>query len=327
MDIKSLAAEYDCRREVEDVLGAPKLKTAKSWAWCCPFHDEKTPSFHVYESHYYCYGCEAKGDVLDFWAWSRNVTLKEILRENSVRTLSPEEKQRLATQQAERAARELEEKIKEAQKALEELKKAQAWIRYHQNLTPETRLLWEKRGIPNEWQDYWKFGYACSCPTYHQSPSLTIPIFTPGREEPLNIRHRLLNPSDMNDKYRPEQAGLSLAPFYGDPDLPIERSDRVIVVEGEIKGAVTFRTIDEPLFQVLGVPGKSAFETVAGMLQGHDGVWIAPDPGAEESWSERAKQAKARLIVLPAKIDDMIIAGQLSKQNIFGMMDQARRMS
>lgn len=34
----------------------------------CPFHDEKTPSFHVTpsKSMYYCFGCQAGGDVINF---------------------------------------------------------------------------------------------------------------------------------------------------------------------------------------------------------------------------------------------------------------------
>ena len=34
----------------------------------CPFHNEKTPSFHVHQDKgfYYCFGCQAKGDVFDF---------------------------------------------------------------------------------------------------------------------------------------------------------------------------------------------------------------------------------------------------------------------
>src|SRR6476659_9407859 len=34
----------------------------------CPFHDERTPSFKVNprDKLYYCFGCEAKGDVFSF---------------------------------------------------------------------------------------------------------------------------------------------------------------------------------------------------------------------------------------------------------------------
>src|SRR5512144_783965 len=32
----------------------------------CPFHGEKTPSFHVYEDHYHCFGCGAHGSAIDF---------------------------------------------------------------------------------------------------------------------------------------------------------------------------------------------------------------------------------------------------------------------
>jgi len=32
----------------------------------CPFHEENTPSFYVYGDHYYCYGCKASGDAIDF---------------------------------------------------------------------------------------------------------------------------------------------------------------------------------------------------------------------------------------------------------------------
>lgn len=37
------------------------------WA-CCPFHGEKTPSFHVDDrkGYYYCFGCHEKGSALDF---------------------------------------------------------------------------------------------------------------------------------------------------------------------------------------------------------------------------------------------------------------------
>ena len=33
---------------------------------CCPFHNEKTPSFYVYEDGYHCFGCGAHGDAIGF---------------------------------------------------------------------------------------------------------------------------------------------------------------------------------------------------------------------------------------------------------------------
>lgn len=42
-------------------------KGQKYWA-CCPFHQEKTPSFCVneYEQFYHCFGCKESGDVITF---------------------------------------------------------------------------------------------------------------------------------------------------------------------------------------------------------------------------------------------------------------------
>lgn len=33
---------------------------------CCPFHEEKTPSFFIFDHHYHCFGCKAHGDVISF---------------------------------------------------------------------------------------------------------------------------------------------------------------------------------------------------------------------------------------------------------------------
>jgi len=41
---------------------------ANSYFGLCPFHDERTPSFHVRpdEKHYHCFGCQASGDPFTF---------------------------------------------------------------------------------------------------------------------------------------------------------------------------------------------------------------------------------------------------------------------
>jgi DNA primase len=55
---------------VEVVKRYVELKRAGtgSWKGLCPFHAEKTPSFHVNETRHYfhCFGCHEKGDVIGF---------------------------------------------------------------------------------------------------------------------------------------------------------------------------------------------------------------------------------------------------------------------
>ncbi|MDD9950435.1 MAG: DNA primase, partial [Zetaproteobacteria bacterium] len=32
----------------------------------CPFHDEKSPSFYIFDDHYHCFGCGAHGDAISY---------------------------------------------------------------------------------------------------------------------------------------------------------------------------------------------------------------------------------------------------------------------
>ncbi|MEM6306972.1 MAG: CHC2 zinc finger domain-containing protein, partial [Pseudomonadota bacterium] len=57
-----------------------KSNQAKGDMWApCPFHQEKTASFHVDDrkGYYYCFGCHAKGDALTFVKETENVPFME----------------------------------------------------------------------------------------------------------------------------------------------------------------------------------------------------------------------------------------------------------
>ena len=60
--------EIRARTPMPSLVGR-RLRLAKSgrnWKGLCPFHTEKSPSFHVYEDSFHCFGCGAHGDAFAF---------------------------------------------------------------------------------------------------------------------------------------------------------------------------------------------------------------------------------------------------------------------
>ncbi len=62
--------EVRARADIVQVIGdiEPLKKSGKDYKACCPFHDEKTPSFYVVpeKGFYKCFGCGESGDVFAF---------------------------------------------------------------------------------------------------------------------------------------------------------------------------------------------------------------------------------------------------------------------
>lgn len=44
---------------------------------CCPFHDDRHPSLKLNEDYFYCFGCGATGDVIDFTSRLFGLTIYE----------------------------------------------------------------------------------------------------------------------------------------------------------------------------------------------------------------------------------------------------------
>ena len=47
---------------------------------CCPFHDDITPSMKLYDDHFYCFGCQKSGDVIDLAAQLLRLTNYEVAK-------------------------------------------------------------------------------------------------------------------------------------------------------------------------------------------------------------------------------------------------------
>jgi putative DNA primase/helicase len=54
-------------------------RNGKSWTAPCPFHAERTPSFHVFKDHFHCFGCGAHGDVFDWLEKQRGLSYRDAI--------------------------------------------------------------------------------------------------------------------------------------------------------------------------------------------------------------------------------------------------------
>ena len=56
-------------------------KSGRNFKGCCPFHNEKTPSFYVYDDgRFHCFGCGVNGDAIGFVMQSQGASFIEAVR-------------------------------------------------------------------------------------------------------------------------------------------------------------------------------------------------------------------------------------------------------
>eukprot|EP01037_Dinobryon_pediforme_P013331 gene13332-13445_t len=71
--------ELRARTPLAAIIGR-RVKLARSGRnrkGCCPFHNEKSPSFYVYEDGYHCFGCGEHGDAVGFVMKSQGMQFLE----------------------------------------------------------------------------------------------------------------------------------------------------------------------------------------------------------------------------------------------------------
>ncbi|RMG06171.1 MAG: DNA primase, partial [Cyanobacteria bacterium J055] len=100
--------EVKQRADIYDVVSEHVVlrKQGKNFLGLCPFHDEKTPSFHVNPSKqmYYCFGCGKGGNAITFLKELGKQSFSEIVLDLArryqvpVKTLEPEQRQEFQRQ-------------------------------------------------------------------------------------------------------------------------------------------------------------------------------------------------------------------------------------
>jgi len=323
--IEDIKADTDCREEIARFLGDSIQQKRDYSIWSCPFHAETTiGAFHVWTDGYHCFSCGAHGDVFDVWEHFTNRTLRELLAEHG--DIDPAEAAQRQAEIAERVRLAREAVDAERMKQLAKLHESERHILYNDNLrnSQTAQALWVERGIPQAWQDFFELGYSENF-TYTGkfgkaiTSSLVIPVKKMGGEV-VTIRHRLLNSLD-GSRYRPEIAGLGAHPFIC--DTSINKSDDLIIMEGEIKAAVTYLTYDKVGAQVIGIPSKSMMIETIKATKGRNAL-IIPDPDGADEARAAARFAGARILIPVMKMDDFILDANVTTKELRNKFRQAR---
>jgi DNA primase len=313
---------------VEVVKRYVELKRAGtgSWKGLCPFHSEKTPSFHVNETRHYfhCFGCQEKGDVIGFLEKVEHRSFMEVLQdladaagvELEAKPLSP----------AERAARRAAESERERMFRVMETTAQFFQEQYAGPTGAAARAYVEKRGISAATAERFRVGYA---------PSNGLASFLAGQRIPASDLERL-GLVGVNERGRYD--------FFRDRVmLPvIDRQRRVIgfggrVLDPEIKDRKYVNSPDSPLFhkkeQLYGLHAAMdgiRKRDVAILVEGNFDVMSLHEAGIEEAVAPMGTALTAEQIGILGRLAKTVVvvfdgdaAGQRAASKIIPMFVEA----
>lgn len=144
------------RIDIVDVVdGYVKLKkTGANYSACCPFHNEKSPSFTVSptKQFYHCFGCGAHGSAIGFLMEYAGLSYPDAIRElaGKIGLAVPEE--RYSPAQAER--------MEKARPLAEYMAKAERFFRDQLKQSPKAIAYLKERGLTGEVAARFGIGYA-----------------------------------------------------------------------------------------------------------------------------------------------------------------------
>lgn len=210
--IDDLKSHGDIVQVVQE-RGVQLRRSGSSWKGLCPFHGEKTPSFHVYDKGIFkCYGCGVGGDVIKFIELYDKVAFPDAVRQLAARA-------GIAVPEADDSSQD-----QEGQRDREALLKAHdvaaAWFR-EQLLTPAgaaARRQLAQRGLTQEALDTMGVGYAPAA-----RDALKGQLVKAGFAMPVLLRSGLL---------LQREEGTVLDRFRNRLIIPIHRDNGAIVAFG-----------------------------------------------------------------------------------------------
>ena len=82
---EAVVEEIKARTDLADLIASYGVQIKRSGSTkkaCCPFHNEKTPSFNINETRgfYHCFGCGESGDAIKFVQKMEGLSFVEAVR-------------------------------------------------------------------------------------------------------------------------------------------------------------------------------------------------------------------------------------------------------
>ncbi len=314
-------------------LGEPN----RSGFWACPFHQESSPSFHVWTGddgadRYYCFGCGEGGDVFDWLEQSGQVNgFNDALRlltngNGRVNTFDPIKARQVADQKSEQARLKRETALARVAKLAPKVE------RYH-NQVGQILNWWAGQGLDEQAVERWQLGY---CSSFQVAPGIidetaVIPFWNNGQL--VSVRHRLLHPNGSG-KYRPEFKGIPVSLFNLDTLKPEEVSfgllepNEALLVEGEKKAMV----LDSLGLPSVGLPGLSCWqESWSTEFTGLKKLYITLDDQKPQTIKQAHRIASSingpevLIVAMPCKPDDFFTLYKGKVDDFLGFLKQGRK--
>lgn len=204
-------------------------------------------------------------------------------------------------------------------RALELLQNEKLWEQFHAANCQLSDQVFRSWGISEHWVEYLQLGfkpdyYVSSETGAYYSPTATIPTWFVGGIV-QNIKMRVLNPRNDNDRYRNYYKTGEQNLFIPLYDLPLTGAG--VIVEGEKKAIVLEQELDDINTRVIGVQSKKPDPRLFESLLDLDPVYIWLDPDAfyrTDKSNETAVEyvtrlvgkERARIVQSPVKVDDGI---------------------
>jgi len=201
--IEDLKSHVDIVQVVQERV--PLRKSGVTWKGLCPFHGEKTPSFHVNgeKGFFHCFGCGAGGDVIKFVELHDKVGFPDAVRLLAARA-------GITVPEADEAKHDAESQ-REREGLLKVHEVAAAWFREQLAGAPGAgaRRLLRDRGLSTETAEQLSIGYA-------PGGGLRARLLKEGFADSLLTKSGLLVQRDGTEQPRDRFRNRLMIPIYRD---------------------------------------------------------------------------------------------------------------